>query len=95
MLRKQRRVRWCSLIGFIMRIQSAKEEIMFSISNKCSHNVTYQSNVDPPTLCTLSIEATLLPFKVLAVPFDTKSSCLSVCPFSFFARIFCLGFIVL
>ena len=59
MLRKQRRVRWCSLIGFIMRIQSAKEEIMFSISNKCSPSVTYQSNVDPPTLCTLSIEATL------------------------------------
>ena len=59
MLRKQRRVRWCSLIGSIMRIQCAEEEIVFSISNKCSPSVTYQSNVDPPTLCTLSIEATL------------------------------------
>jgi hypothetical protein len=59
MLRKQRRVRWCSLIGSNMRTQGAKEEIVFSIDKKCSHNVTYQSNVDPPTLCTLSIGATL------------------------------------
>ena len=54
MLRKQRRVRWCSLIGSDMRTQGAKEEIVFSIDKKCSQSVTYQSNVDPPTLCTVS-----------------------------------------